>query len=76
MAVKMLTAEQLATLTTPRLLAYRNRMLKVREGPHWDVVHGHGDPVTQTEVTKQSPEWQEAYELLKSELGKREHVQS
>ena len=64
---KLLTAEQLTTLTTPRLLAYRDKMLKVNEGPHWD---GGG-----SEITKQSPEWQKAYELLKVELEKREHVQ-
>jgi len=62
----ILTHEQLESLTTPRLLAYKNSLLKCNEGPHWDEDGPGWD--------KQCPEWQEHYKLVKEILANRPHI--
>lgn len=62
----LLTLEYMDTLSTQRLLAYKNKLLTAREGPNWDP-----DPF---EITKQSPEWKKTHSDLKSILKKREHI--
>ena len=66
--MKILTKEQMEKLTTKRLLAYKNAVMRVPEGPNWD------DPKAQ--INKTSPEWQELYANLKEVLATREHVEA
>jgi len=65
--VKILTREQLEKLTTKRLLAYKNKLMDVHEGPNWD-----SDDVVR--LNKTSPEWKELYAIVKEILATREHV--
>jgi len=63
-----LTRAQLESLPTPRLLAYKNSLLKVPETADWDnlcAVPGGG---------KQHPEWKAQYALVKEILADREHI--
>jgi len=55
--VKILTREQLEKLTTKRLLAYKNKLMDVHEGPNWD-----SDDVVR--LNKTSPEWKELYAIV------------
>jgi hypothetical protein len=64
---KLLTAFQMSELTTSRLLAYRDRLLAVHEGPN------EGESVD-SDISKKNPEWQRAYDACKAILAKREHV--
>jgi len=66
---KYLTLDEMAGLTTPRLLAYKNRMMKVRE-------QGDRDGFDEPDYLggKQCPVWQDNYRLCKEVLAKREHV--
>lgn len=66
--MQLLTPEALEKLTTPRLLAYRKRLLKAHETAHWDG--------SQEILTKDSPVWQEHYVKVKEILDQREHVPS
>ena len=34
--MKLLSKEKLLTLTTQRLLVYKNKLMKVHESPDWD----------------------------------------
>ncbi|KKN96703.1 hypothetical protein LCGC14_0163470 [marine sediment metagenome] len=68
--MKLLTADELKKLTTPRLLAYRKRLLACRENPSWD------NPVDTAQLlTKDSSTWQDHYDVLKEELSVREHME-
>lgn len=67
MSVKFLSKEELEKLTTPRLLAYKNKLMKYPEGPSWEE-----DNVFR--MNKQDPRWQELYALVKNILNSREHV--
>ena len=62
----ILTREQLESLTTPRLLAYRNSLLRVPEDEDWD------DP-SPRKWHKQHPEWKTHYALVKEILATRPH---
>ena len=62
--MKILTREQLEALTTKRLLAYKNKLLKC-----------HDEPASCSELAKSSPEWQELYATCKEILATREHVE-
>jgi len=62
----ILTREQLEALTTPRLLAYRNSLLRNYEDEGW------GDP---PEWHKQHPEWKAHYAMVKEILAERPHVE-
>lgn len=66
--VKILTREQLEKLTTKRLLAYKNKLLKVPEEPNWDEANN-------TRINKLSKEWIDLYSLVKEILSKREHIE-
>ena len=65
---QVLSKKKMETLTTRRLLAYRNTLLRCREEGHWD---GDGDDSC---ICKDSPQWQEAYAECIALLSAREHV--
>lgn len=65
--MKMLSKQELEKLTTKRLLAYKNKLMQVPEGPSFDE-----DNVDR--MNKQNVEWQHAYFLVKEVLSTREHV--
>jgi hypothetical protein len=66
--MKLLTREQMEKLTTPRLLSYRTRLLRVPNQKH------HDDMMYKYRISKEHPEWKETYVLCKAVLAKREHV--
>lgn len=63
---KYLTRKEMEALTTHRLLAYRNKLLKAHDGPNWD---GSGK-----EGSKISEGWRGCYRNLKEVLSQREHI--
>ena len=65
--MKLLTKEQLEKLTTKRLLAYKDALMKVPETPNWD------DP--EERLNKTSYEWKITYAAVKGVLSEREHVE-
>lgn len=65
--MKILTRDQLEKLNTKRLLAYKDKLMKVVEGPNWDGEYNEC-------FSKQSPEWKELYAMVKELLATREHV--
>lgn len=68
---KFLTSVEMARLTTLRLLAYKNSLYKVPEGPsHEETIYGGVD----FQMHKQRPEWKAAVEAVKVVLATREHV--
>ena len=66
----VLSAEQIKTLETKRLLAYRNALLACHDTAHWD----DEDSQQTDDLTKDRPEWQEAHEAVIAELNQRENV--
>jgi hypothetical protein len=68
----LLTREQMEALTTERLLAYKNRLYKVPEGPSYDEWEPGG---THYGVHKECPEWQQTLATAKEILSTREHVE-
>lgn len=69
---KILSFAEMEKLTTQRLLAYRESLYKVPEGPsHEETLYGGKD----TSLHKQTPEWRAAMASLKAVLAKREHVE-
>lgn len=71
--MKLLTKEQLQQLTTPRLLAYKNKLMQVPEFPDWDDENSQiNDKYSQ--INKESLLWRETYFALKEILATREHV--
>lgn len=67
----ILRVDELEKLTTPRLLAYRNSLYKVNEGPSYEeTIYGGKDFSTH----KQSPKWKSAMADVKSVLDTREHL--
>lgn len=70
---QILQRDQLEKMPTKRLIAYKNRLLKVVEGPIQD---SYGDVrPEQRYVTKQCPEWKEAIFAIRNILSTREHVE-
>ena len=67
--MKYLSKEEMEKLTTRRLLAYRNRLLKCRE------TYSEDNDLNKSETVKESSEWQENYKLTKTVLACREHVE-
>lgn len=67
---RFLTPAQMSELTTPRLLAYKNRLHKVVDGPDWDALYEGGADRVQH---KARAEWQAAMDACKELLSKREH---
>lgn len=68
---KLLSFAEMEKLTTQRLLAYRDSLYKVPEGPsHEETTYGGKD----LDLHKQSPEWKVAMASLKAVLAKRGHV--
>lgn len=68
---KLLNIEQLEKLTTKRLLAYKNSLMKVHDDIDWE--EKYNDSKVE-ELTKQSKEWQDCYNNVKLILSKRENV--
>lgn len=66
--VKILTREQLEKLTTKRLLAYKNKLMQVHEGPNEDEGSYQG-------FNKTDEEWKSLYALVKEILATRENVE-
>lgn len=65
--MNILSRFEMERLTTPRLIAYRNSLLRCREGHHWD---GDGDGI----IAKEDDVWKRCYEVCLDILRKREHV--
>ncbi len=63
--IKLLSKEKLEKLTTKRLLAYKNTLLKVNETSNWD----------DKTLNKESLEWKEVYNNVKQILSKRENIE-
>jgi len=71
MRKKFLTREQMDNLTTRNLLAYlRSLQKKYHDKPDWE-----DDVCSPYKVTKSTPEWQEAHDIAKEILSKREHIE-
>lgn len=65
--VKLLTKDQLQKLTTKRLLAFKNALMNVPEGPNWE-------PSDYPRIYKSHPDWQRLYKDVKAILATREHI--
>ena len=76
-SVSILDRDQLAALTTARLLAYRDKLLSLEQGAElsdWEPHELAG--LDQARVYfKDDPRWQRAYAELKEVLWGREHVE-
>jgi hypothetical protein len=66
--MNLLSIEQLEKLTTPRLLAYKKKLMQVPEEPNWDECSG-------SRMNKIDAAWKKAYADVKSVLSKRENVE-
>lgn len=66
--MKLLTHEQMSALTTKRLLAYKNSLMRVPE----KAVHIMYD--TTQRICKDNPKWIKTYGECKAILATREHV--
>lgn len=60
----------LESMTTQRLLKYKNSLLTVPEGPNWDNERGG-----RGQINKSQERWQICYALVKEVLSGREHVE-
>ena len=66
---KFLSVEELEALSTKRLMAYKNRLYKVVEGPDDDAYKpGQG------RMNKQNQDWKGALRAVKKVLATREHL--
>ena len=65
MKTNFLNKNALKTLTTKRLLAYKNKLMKVPETPDWNGPNS---------ICKTSPSWVETYQNVKDILSTRENV--
>lgn len=76
-SVALLSAQQLAGLSTPRLLAYRDNLLSLEQSADSsDWTPAELEAVDPTEVSfKDDARWVKAYTALKAVLEGREHVQ-
>ena len=74
-AVKAIAEEQLVTLTTQRLLAYRDRLLGLEDSAETSDL----DPAELAALDrsllhfKTDPRWGDLYDAVKRELARREH---
>lgn len=68
-----LTEAQLRALTTPRLLAYQQKMMRVHETESWDD-HNKAYPPHGPIRNKDDPRWGELRALVRSILNERENV--
>ena len=75
--VRPIPVERLSTLTTPRLLAYRDRLLSLEESVEasdiqfdWEL-HALNPELM---YFKSDARWLELYAAVKAELSRREHV--
>lgn len=66
--VKILSKEELEKLSTKRLLAYKNKLMKVPEEADWD----NSNP---NKIHKKHPIWKKVYQDVKDVLQSREHVE-
>lgn len=64
----MLKLNQLKNLTTPRLLAYLKRWMQKPEHADWDTMFSN------SQLSKDSPEWKQHHREIKDILATREHV--
>ena len=64
---KFLSKDELEKLTTKRLLAYKNKLMKYHDHPDWE------DP---NSISKASDIWKETYSNLKAVLATRENLKS
>lgn len=78
--MKILTREEMEKLNTKRLLAYKNRLLRVGDG-YCEKCGESGceyvvkEPLEQGVLIKSSPIWQETYKAVKEILATREHIE-
>lgn len=66
--MNLLTKQQLEKLTTPRLLAYKNKLMQVPETCNWD-------QEKTSRLNKESVVWQQTYATVKEILATREHAE-
>ncbi len=62
-----LSKDQMEKLTTKRLLAYKNKLMKYHDHPDWE------DPDS---ISKASDIWKETYANLKAVLATRENIKN
>lgn len=67
-SIQLLTPFQMSELTTPRLLAYKNRLLKAVDGPNEGA-----DPNWDETIHKARDDWKATMDACKTLLAKREH---
>jgi len=71
-APKLLSKQELEKLTDLRLIAYRDRLYKVPEGPSYEeTMYGGID----LQMHKQRPEWKAAIADIKAVLATRGHIE-
>ena len=63
-----LSTNEMEKLNTKRLLAYKTKLMKANDGPDRDAVAADN-------FNKAHPDWQAAYENVKTVLNTREHVE-
>ena len=80
--MKLLTKEEMEKLNTKRLLAYKAKLLKVRDrekcwcgDPSCDYAYVADPKLKEIGFTKRHPTWQEIYNNVKDILKTREHVE-
>jgi hypothetical protein len=69
-SLKLLSPSEMSELTTPRLLAYKNRLHKAVDGPDWDVQYEGASDDT---LHKARAEWKATMEACKAILATRPH---
>jgi hypothetical protein len=77
-SMKILTRQEMEKLNTKRLLAYKNRLLKVRDATTCadsDCETEIKDLEATNALTKSSPIWIETYAAVKDILSTREHIE-
>ena len=68
--IRLLTELQMSSLTTPRLLAYKNKLLKVVDGPSYEALY---EGESWDTVNKSRADWQTTMTACKTILAGREH---
>ena len=68
--IRLLTELQMSELTTPRLLAYKNKLLKVVDGPSYEALYEGASDDT---LSKARADWKATMDACKTLLSKREH---
>lgn len=77
--MKLLSRGEMEKLPTKRLIAYKNRLLRVSDGTcdcgDSGCDHRRNLLLEEGVFIKSSPQWQELYKNVKEVLNTREHIQ-